>query len=567
MLRSSSRTPSSGIASGTCEWISELPTHALHIIVANLPFSWYIWPDLPNTTKPILLIPSKQVETLLKDINNAVDDAHLILGTEAEEIGLVIRFPNHPDLLPRYLGHSTCREQFVRLERHVPNAVRRRKGEIPHKDAPNNRTAQEWRRQMEMAFDVAKGKSRASKNTRKEQRAEKQQAWKGSLRKAERALGLRPALLRENGQSPAKKPLQMTSDSLSAEPAANAPWSEIKAFHNHRDQAYHDCKHPPPANPMEPPRWPFEDSPVFISVDIECYEHNKGQITEIGLATLDTNDLEGIAPSDKGQGWHPKIRPRHFRIREHAHLFNSDYVSGCADRFEFGESEMIALADVPAKIAECFRHPFSAKSSASTAASQSAHDSGAQDPRAKSTSLDSSNGPSSSDFSNTLINLPLGPSQTATTPNKPIPRKIILLGHDLSQDIRYLLRLGYQPLNNPHVTTLDTSELHRALIREWQPKSLAGILYDFELLAWNLHNGGNDAVYTLWIMLAICVKSAKERGDVEVKREREEKRKSAVEEAARKEVERVWEEGCGWSDDGDQEEEGGVSVSSGNGVW
>jgi len=30
------------------------------------------------------------------------------------------------------------------------------------------------------------------------------------------------------------------------------------------------------------------------------------------------------------------IRARHFRINEYKHVHNTDFVHGCADRFEFG---------------------------------------------------------------------------------------------------------------------------------------------------------------------------------------------------------------------------------------
>lgn len=77
-------------------------------------------------------------------------------------------------------------------------------------------------------------------------------------------------------------------------------------------------------------------SVIFISVDIEAYEFNHKQVTEIGIATLDTLDIRDIAPGTSGKNWMAKIRARHFRIQENKHLINSVHVYGCPDRFNFG---------------------------------------------------------------------------------------------------------------------------------------------------------------------------------------------------------------------------------------
>jgi hypothetical protein len=75
---------------------------------------------------------------------------------------------------------------------------------------------------------------------------------------------------------------------------------------------------------------------VFICVDIEAYEKDHKIITEIGIATLDTEDLKAIAPGKDGVNWRKAIRARHFRILEYKHLQNRDFVHGCAEYFQFG---------------------------------------------------------------------------------------------------------------------------------------------------------------------------------------------------------------------------------------
>lgn len=79
-----------------------------------------------------------------------------------------------------------------------------------------------------------------------------------------------------------------------------------------------------------------EESVVFVCVDVEAYERNTKLITEIGIATLDTEDITSVVPGEGGTNWISCIRARHFRINEHKHLNNVDFVAGCADRFEFG---------------------------------------------------------------------------------------------------------------------------------------------------------------------------------------------------------------------------------------
>ena len=79
-----------------------------------------------------------------------------------------------------------------------------------------------------------------------------------------------------------------------------------------------------------------EGSVVFICVDVEAYERPPHPITEIGIASLDTRNIASVAPGLGGVNWTKLVRARHFRINEHKHLQNSDFVSGCADRFEFG---------------------------------------------------------------------------------------------------------------------------------------------------------------------------------------------------------------------------------------
>ena len=201
--------------------------------------------------------------------------------------------------------------------------------------------------------------------------------------------------------------------------------------------------------------YPFDENIVFICVDVESFERNHNQITEIGISTLDTNDLVGLAPGKGGTAWLPKIRARHFRIQEYVHLENKDFIQGCADRFEkvFGKSEFISIKAAPQVVASCFRPPFSS-----------------------------------------LLD------ENVTLTDNAEKRKIILVGHDTKTDINYLRQLGYDIGNLSNlVEILDTSELYRAMKRDSQSCGLGSLLVDLGLTGWNLHN----AVSSLAVVIHI----------------------------------------------------------------
>jgi hypothetical protein len=80
----------------------------------------------------------------------------------------------------------------------------------------------------------------------------------------------------------------------------------------------------------------MEESVRFICVDIEAYERNQNLVTEVGFAVLDTNDILNVAPGPNGERWFPFIKAYHFRVREHSHMVNQEFVKGCPDSFNFG---------------------------------------------------------------------------------------------------------------------------------------------------------------------------------------------------------------------------------------
>lgn len=232
------------------------------------------------------------------------------------------------------------------------------------------------------------------------------------------------------------------------------------------------CNHkpdPPAVNHLLPVEHPFNKSVLFVCVDVESYEKDHSKITEVGVATLDTRHLIGVAPGVDGKHWRTKINARHFRIREYQHLTNSQFVSGCPDRFEFGTSEFIDL-DEAAKYVEACCKP-------------------------------------SSDAAGGGVSL-LDPEEQ---------RNIVFLGHDTNTDVEYLRQLGFDVHALPNMLeTLDSAVLHQFWTKQPDTTSLSKILGEFDIVGWHMHNAGNDAVYTVQAMLGVCVRESTLRGKEEV---------------------------------------------------
>lgn len=248
---------------------------------------------------------------------------------------------------------------------------------------------------------------------------------------------------------------------------ANEPWSVSVA----RDARREAAAHPPSIDPSQLPLYPFASNVVLIAVDVESYERDSKKITEIGVSTLDTLDLVGIAPELYGSGWRDKIRSRHFRIKEHAHLMNGDFVAGNAGDFRFGESEFIDLDEAPMVLATCFRFPFSAT----------------KDDQQR---------------------IPEGTSAEDK-------RTIVLVGHDFGNDIQYMRNLGYDVTNlsnlSKHAPILDTQGMYRVMKGDKDPAKLAKLLEEIDVIPWGLHNAGNDARYTMEASIGIVVDKASQR--------------------------------------------------------
>jgi hypothetical protein len=203
--------------------------------------------------------------------------------------------------------------------------------------------------------------------------------------------------------------------------------------------------------------FPFEKNIVFVAIDIEAYERNNNLITEVGIAMLDVQDLRHRSPGDHGKGWFSKIQARHLRIKDNSWAVNREFVVGCPTLFDFGESEFVEEKH----IVNVIRPMIEQKVSAST------------------------------------------PSQQGGQLEE---RSVVLVFHDPAADIAYLDQLGYDIYGASNIVEIvDTRTLHQHLRRRPNPAKLESVLADLGIQCHNLHNAGNDAVYTLQAMLAIAI--------------------------------------------------------------
>jgi hypothetical protein len=175
---------------------------------------------------------------------------------------------------------------------------------------------------MELIIQLQKNKKTATAEKRKKDRIERQKTWCHSLKRIQRYLGLREVRQVDEEAIQASLELSGWADKADFDAAVKEAFSKLGP------SASFDAEKLAP--------YTTENDVVFVCVDIEAYERNSRQITEIGIATLDTRDIQSLTPGKQGEEWMKKIRARHFRVKEHANLHNTEFVAGCADKFDFG---------------------------------------------------------------------------------------------------------------------------------------------------------------------------------------------------------------------------------------
>ncbi|WEW55239.1 hypothetical protein PRK78_000668 [Emydomyces testavorans] len=452
---------------------------------------------------PLLLVPQTQAQQLIDEINNRFNCKVAIPARP--DMGVLLSFEGAGSPLPQFLGKSTSREIKDRLESSIPSRRGRFEPSTGSSDAMDRSFAM-FKEKMEAAFDALRRKSKLSRFKKQREQKQRLQSWCRSLKRAECYLGLRRRIPRPSGQSDKDASISLEDERQAITANALADTTVIM-----------------PLNVRAASPFPFADEPIFISVDIESNEKAHNQIIEIGVSSLDTLDLVGIPPGKGGCNWMEKIKTRHFRISEYAHVRNADFIIGCPDRFEFGNSEWISIQRAAEHLESCFRPPYSGDIPFRTTEAVK-H---VEIVQLEESEEDEDGGvPLPIEF--LTAKAPLNSEKRFIMISTPIRRNIVLVGHNLPSDLIYMTKLGctiFKPNSTetdhysndkPHfLDSLDTDILFRVLKRERQPSSLSNVLLDLDLAAWNLHNAGNDAHYTMQALIGIVIRSRLEQEAVD----------------------------------------------------
>lgn len=333
-----------------------------------------------------------------------------------EEKGLVLRFNRDGFPQPTFLGHSNNRDTKDRLEGSIPqdSALKVRPGEMDEQYLA-------FEKMMEAAVSAKKSKSR-SKAKKQRLRVQRDMDTNDAIKRSQCYLGLR----------------------IESSDLIDCKWDEQ-----------------PDTEPIlpkidSPTPFPFWRDAIFVSVDVEVNERCHSQVTEIGISTLDTRDLAGIAPGPHGENWQTRILSRHLRVKEFKNHVNKLYVRGCPDKFEFGTSEWVSSDNVSEAVQGCF----------------------------------------------TLPSFFDGPEKNL--------RPLVLVGHGLDADIQYLQLANVHIIDDSEGASkfadrIDTAASFQMIRGETETRSLGVVIADLGMTGWNLHNAGNDARYTMQALVAMLV--------------------------------------------------------------
>ncbi|KAK4237394.1 hypothetical protein C8A03DRAFT_34641 [Achaetomium macrosporum] len=370
---------------------------------------YYIYaPPQMNIDKAVILVPTYQFQHVLDAVNAKLDTQLTIPpGRNEGRFKMTFGFGNTPR--PRFLGRSSNGASFRKLVKSTPG---------PHQDDDISKVAQADLDNFQhlIARTRADRKSRKRSDRNRSKRIASHKAWGQSIKRVQRYLGLRQRVVAAEIADGVDKPAVL------------------------------DLSEPTSVKP--------ENSVMFLAVDVEAWEQNQNLVTEVGIATLDTTEIQNIAPGNGGQNWFPYIRARHFRVKENSWAVNRRYVHGCPERFSFGRSEFVRQAQI---------EPI-------------------------------------------LKQLVEGATLTDPVDGMTKQRPVVLVFHEAASDIKYLKLLAYhvEAVRNV-LEVVDTRMMHQYLVRSNDSASLASVLNHLSIPYRHLHNAGNDAVYTLQAMVGLAV--------------------------------------------------------------
>lgn len=287
-----------------------------------------------------MLTPLGEVQELLDRINEAFK-SELFIPVNPYE-GFAISFYEDGTPTPKYIGTINSKDSFDDMKNSIEPPPHNYGATPPGASPAVDRSFAAWTRKVQSAAEASRRKNKSMKKKRNDERLLQQQDWHRAMRRSERYLGLRPA----------------AKDIQDVDTSATISWEESEVLR--KQQEADSGKIIPKLIVEQPAPFPFDMEPVIVCVDIESNERNHTQITEIGVSTIDTRNLQSLAPGKGAENWIRNIRSRHFRITENAHITNTTFCAGAPDKFQFGTSEFVNLEHAAGAVDSCFRWPFSA---------------------------------------------------------------------------------------------------------------------------------------------------------------------------------------------------------------
>ncbi|KAI3393312.1 hypothetical protein diail_4445 [Diaporthe ilicicola] len=379
---------------------------------------FYLFEPDEKIQDPILLVPTCQLNAMLRRINKALN-INLTIPGGGNEDKFYLCFGSLGTPVPRYLGRTADFASYTKLLSLTPQPE-------PEDDLTglNQIQCEEFARVVQKTRESwqgsGKGKGKAKKKAAK--RFEDRKDWGRTIKRIQRYLGLREKAPPITNYRAFTGQEQVPAEELTLDVDAPTPYDQ-------------------------------EDHAVFICFDVETYEKSPGLVTELGFAVLDTQKLKDVPPGAGSRNWFDLIQGRHIRIKEYSYMRNTEYVQGYPDNFMFGESELVPLTEVLEVLEEIMS------------------------PKSESGQL----------------------------------RKVVLVGHDIAQDIQYLNSLDFDVHGMENLLEVaDNQKLHQHRCKFYQGQSLCAVLAGLDIQYRYLHNAGNDAVFTLQSFLCLAVITRKE---------------------------------------------------------
>ena len=240
----------------------------------------------------------------------------MTMPTARDRATLVLESPDNGTPRPRYIASSTEPEDLPFVKKASPHRSYIPEVECGNYDGyktPTEEDVLKFKAKMAAMSEDDRVKKEKDALKRMDKRHQHQKAKGHEILRAQRYLGLR----KKNDPTAGGKSIEVERE------------KEVDAESEPEYEDEIDVDQPTP--------YAQESSAVFVCIDIEAFEFPPNQITEIGVATLDTRAIEGVAPGKNGCNWWKMIRAQHFIVKEFRHLENKVHCQGNRDGFVFGQ--------------------------------------------------------------------------------------------------------------------------------------------------------------------------------------------------------------------------------------